>query len=427
MNTKSAFLFLNNIYNNKRLLLAFIFFASFIVSLIFLVLLGNIGPSQHNIPGTDYLSFYEPVASNILQGDGITLKGEVGLRYPPGYPVILAAIFGLSALLGIGKLSLVIVFNIVVTAGAACFLFLIAQSIFNKRIALTAVFLWLSYPLNLWFIKNPNTEVPFIFLLYLGIWLFILSIKKRHFGFIFLAGVIFGFSALIRPIGLLLPLLPALFIFFGLKESSKGKQFLLAVILLLGVLTAILPWEGYVSAKTNQVIPLSTSGPTAIVDGLTFAVKEGGGGDQAKVPSDVKALMKRVNREDFSSWGGAFQFIGQELINRPVAFLKLVGLKLTRAWYATSQMWWEGKILIVQLIYLIPGFLGIIYALRKYKDKVHNIIFLLGIIFYFWFMTVLALSILRYMIPAMGLMIIFSAVTASILIDKIKLFPKTKF
>ena len=421
---KSTFLFLNNIYNNKRLLLFFIFLVSLIVSLLFLIFLGYVGPWQHDTPGTDYLSFYEPVANNILQGEGITLKGELGLRYPPGYPIILAIIFGLAQLLGVSELGLVVVFNVIVTAGATCFLFLIAESIFNRKIAFITSFLWLSYPLNLWFLKNPNTEVPFIFLLYTGIWLYFLALKKKHLGFIFLSGAILGLASLVRPISFLLPFILALLVFALLKENSKSLCFMLVLIVLVGNFIAILPWEVYVFSAIGQVIPLSNSGPTSIVDGLTFAVKPGAGDNQVVVSKDVQELMKRADSQDLSTGVKILHFVTGELVNKPIAFLKLVGWKLIRAWYATSQMWWEGKTLMVQLIYLVPGFFGIIYGFKKYKDKIYSIILLLGIILYFWLMTFLALSILRYMVPAMGLMIIFSAITVNILIAKMKFFSK---
>ncbi|MDO8424405.1 MAG: glycosyltransferase family 39 protein [bacterium] len=416
---KSAFLFLNKVYNNKKLLLVFIFLISLFASAIFLFFLGNLGPAEHAIPGNDYLSFYEPVANNILQGKGVLLEGESGFRYPPGYPIILVPIFGLAQLLGIGKLGLIVIFNIIVTAGATCLLFLIAEMILSRRIALIASFLWLSYPLNLWFLKNPNTELPFIFLFYTGVWLFLSALKKKNFGLIFLSGAILGLNSLIRPIGLLLPFLLALLIFFFLKESPKKLCFLLALTLLAGSFLAILPWEVYAFSAIGQVIPLSNSGPTAIVDGFTFAVRSGAGGDQARVSEDVLSLMVRTKSGDLDTGSKIFDFIAEELVNRPIPFLKLVGWKLTRSWYATSQMWWEGKMLMLQLIYLIPGLFGIIYGFKKYKDKAYSILFILGIIIYFWLMTFAALSIARYMIPAMGLMMIFSSIAVSLLIDKL--------
>lgn len=412
----SVFFF--NIYNNKKLLLTFIFLTSLLFSLIFLIFLGRIGPPEHRIPGTDYLIWYKPIANNILKGEGFLIEGGKDI-ISPGYPLILSIVFALSSLSGINELQLIVVFNIIMAAAAACFLFLIAESIFDKKIALTTSFLWMSYPFNLWFIKNPNTEVPFILLLYAGIWLYLIALEKKRFGFIFLVGALIGFAALIRPMGLLLPFIFISFIFSILKGNPKRIQLLLVVFLLAGVLITILPWEGYVLAKTGRIIPLSTWGPGAVVDGLTFNSKPSEGERRGFISDDVMGLIERVEAGNLTTSTKILHFAAQELINRPTPFLKLIGWKLVRSWYATAQMWREGEILAVQVIYLLAGLIGIIYGIKFFKDKIREIIFLLSIVFYFWGMTILALSILRYVVPAMGLIIIFSAITVNIIIDKL--------
>jgi len=415
---KSTTFFFYTVYNKKRALLFFIFLISIFVSLLFLFFFKDIGPSQHAVPGTDYLYFYEPVAESILQGKGIPVKENFAIRYPPGYPVFLSMIFYLSQLIGINKLELVVIFNIVITAFACCFLFLIAELIFRKRIALIASFLWLSYPFNLWFLKNPNTEVPFIFLLFLGIWFYILALKKKHSGFIFITGVILGLASLVRPIGLLLPLLLALMIFFLLKETSRKIQFFLAIILLIGNLIIIFPWEYYVFSETGRLIPLSTGGPPSIAGGIIWLSKEGQGGNRITLSSDVLALTVRAENSTLNTTGDVLYFFLQELVDQPIAFFKLIGLKIVRAWYSTSQMWWEGQILAVQILYLLTGFIGIALGIKTLTEDIKYIFFLLSVIFYFWGMTILGLSMLRYMVPAMGFFMIFSAITVNILLDK---------
>lgn len=418
---KSIPSFFYTVYNKKRTLLFFIFFTSLFVSLLFLFFFKDIGPSQHAIPGTDYLYFYEPVAESILQGKGIPVKENFAIRYPPGYPFFLSMVFYLSQLIGINKLALVVIFNVIITALACCFLFLIADIIFNKKIAFISSFLWMTYPFNLWFIKNPNSEVPFIFLLFLGIWLYILALKKKHLGFIFLTGVILGFTSLVRPIGLLLPFLLALMIFFLLKEASRKIQFLLVMILLIGNLIIIFPWESYVFSETGRLIPLSTGGPPSIAGGIILLSKEGQGGNRITLSSDVLALTVRAENSTLNTMGDILYFSSRELASHPIAFFKLIGLKMVRAWYSTSQMWWEGQILAVQILYLLTGFIGIALGIKTFGGRAENIkdiIILLSIILYFWGMTILGLSMLRYMVPAMGLLIIFSAITVNILLDK---------
>jgi len=407
------------IYNNKKLLLVSIFVASLLFSLIFLVYFKNIDLEEHNIPTGDYLNCYSPFADSILQGKIVYLNKNQQICAPPGYPIILTGIFSLSWLLGVDKILLITIFNILMVAGAACFLFLIAKLIFKKKIALFASFLWMSYPFNAWLTKNFQTEIPFIFFLYMGVWFYLLALKKRRFGFIFLSGTILGFAVLIRPIGFFLPVLFALMIFFFLREIPKKTQLAFALLLLTGSLLIISPWEVQMFTETGNLIFLSSAGNTPITVGLTFVLRNTAGHGWPAVPSDVLSLMERIKTEDIDGVFPVFSFLSKELIKDPIPVLKLFSLKIIRAWYATSQMWFEKIILAVQLFYLISALAGVIYAVKKYKEKLKNIIFLLSIVFYFWGMTFLALSILRYMIPVMGIVIIFSAISIDLVYKKI--------
>jgi len=200
------------IYRSRSLSLALIFLTSLLASFAFLLILGDTGPAEHAIPGTDYFNCYKPFADSILRGEWaympLNLSGHEGTFFicsTPGYPLFLTVVFSVSKLLGINELGLIVYFNILVIALSACLLFLIADLLFNRKVALVSAFLWLSYPFNLWFIKNPNTEVLFIFLLLLGSWLYLSCLRKRQMGFIFLAGLILGVVCLVRPIALFLP------------------------------------------------------------------------------------------------------------------------------------------------------------------------------------------------------------------------------
>jgi len=410
--------FFNNIYNNKRSLIVFIFFTSVLCSLIFLIFFKNIGPVEHKIPGTDYFDRYEPIANNILHGKGIMYRGEVLTYTAPGFPIILAGIFGLSQITGIDKFNLIIGFNIIFTALAALFLFLIAKEIFNKKIALIASFLWMSYPFNLWFIKNPNTEVPFIPLLYLGIFLYFLAFRKRDLKFTFLAGFSLGLASFTRITGLFLPFFLSLLFLFFLSDSKK-RRLLLAIILLTGNLIAIFPWMAYTISETGSFLSISSMGPYSVVAGITWLSTIKVGGSQIFLSDDVRALIERVKVADLSSGVKLFHFFVKELTSRPISLLKLIGLKLTRSWYATTQQWWEDKIMAVQSLYIITAIGGIISGIKIYKKRIKNLILLLGVIFYFWGMTFLNISLLRYVVPAMGLVIIFSAITVNIAMNRL--------
>ena len=430
--------FLSNIYKKKRLILIFIFCFSILISLSYLVFLENIGPKGHKVPGSDYLNYYAPVAENISHGKGVFIKeimtkngpkkiveGEkvpaakyISFKYPIGYPLILSGLFHISNLTKIKKIEIIKFFNVVVSAFTCIFLFLIAESIFGKRIALISSFLWMSYPFNLWFIKNPNTEVPFMFLLYLAIWIYILARKKRSIILIGISGILIALSSLIRPIVIFLPIVLVIFLFFFLKEGIRRK-ILFSLIFLTSYIIVILPWEIYIFLETNRFVLLSTNGPPSIVDGLTFDLKPGSGGNRITCPKDILLLMERAKTSRLDSVFKVFCFLSNELISKPVPLIELIGCKMARSWYATSQMWWEKKILLVQIFYLIPAFGGIAVWFKNFREKKIYLIFFLLVIAYFWGMTVVALSILRYMVPIMGLVIIFSAIALDVIVDKL--------
>ncbi|MFH1894704.1 MAG: glycosyltransferase family 39 protein [Patescibacteria group bacterium] len=415
-----------NAYNDERLLLVLIFFISIFISLIFLFFFGNVGPREHRIPGPDYLNYYEPIADSIIQGKGIPIREEFAIRYPPGYPIFLSLIFGLSKLLEINRLELVVIFNVIATAFACSILFFLVKSILNKKIALVSVFLWATYPFNLWFIKNPNTEVPFIPLFFAALFAYIMAFKKNSFRLFLLCGIFMGLASLIRPITVFLPVFLLVLLFYIIKFISCRKKFLLAVALLIGYAAIILPWLIYVYLNVGKIIPLSTGGSSNIPAGLTFMVDKNkmnnGIGEEGKMvlPSDITDLIKRVRVINKDSSGEIIYFFQQEIENHPITFLKLVAIKMARAWYATSEMWWEKQILLIQLAYLIPAIAGAMIWFKKIKEKKSHLLLLLTVVFYFWAMTTISLSIMRYMVPIMGLIMVFAAITIFYLLEKIK-------
>lgn len=411
--------FFSNIYNNKRQLLISIFIFSLLTALFYLFFLKDVGPKEHKIPGPDYLDYYEPVANSIMKGEGIPVKKNIGIRYPIGYPLILSVLFSVSNFLNIDKLRLIVISNVLITAFTSCFLFLFVNSIFNKKIALISAFLWMTYPFNLWLTKNPNTEVPFILLFYLALWQYILGIKRLSLKFFFISGALIGFMSLIRPISIFLPFLLAILTPFLIKQSNLWQKFIFSLLLLMTYLIVISPWIIYVYLNTGRLIPLSTGGPPSIYGGLTMMLSEPEEKGKVILPPDVINLITELKERNMESFTNIFHSFLEKLVNKPVVFLKLISIKMTRAWYATSETWWEKEISLVQLFYLIPGIIGLLFSFKKFKEKIPYLLLLLIIIIYFWLATIVAFSILRYMIPVMGILMIFSAITLNTIMNKL--------
>lgn len=217
-----------------------------------------------------------------------------------------------------------------------------------------------------------------------------------------------------------IPFILAILLYFFFIKQSKAKALISAIILILGYALATLPWIGYTYYKTKEIVPLARGGVSQIAGGLTYFSSVGQGGNRVSVPPDVMQLLLRhedmkKNTLDYTAKDILF-FLEQEVINHPITLLKFMLIKAGRAWYATSQKWWEGRILLLQTLYLIPACLGIYISFRKkdvlapYIARDHNfIIMLLIIIGYFWAITVIVVSILRYMVPVMGFVLMFTA------------------
>ncbi len=172
-------------------------------------------------------------------------------------------------------------------------LFLLAARLFGPFPALLAAGLWTLYPRALWYIRYPNSEVLFTFLLYAALLCVLSFDQQRRIGWAALAGALLGGAALVRPIALLLgPLVALWFLWQG--RLGWRQRLLAALLLLLANGLLLLPWEVYLWQREGQIILLSVNGSSSVYDGITWAVAEGGDPRAALLPRDVLALQQRA-------------------------------------------------------------------------------------------------------------------------------------
>jgi 4-amino-4-deoxy-L-arabinose transferase-like glycosyltransferase len=175
-------------------LIAIVFVATILATLLFWTIL----PARYRVnDNIDYITFHEPVARNIIAGHGFIVKeGEPAIRFPPGYPLLLAGIFKLSDLLNTSERVLLSVFVLVNVGLTSVFVFCLAQSIWGPLPALIASLMWLTHPFVLWLTKQPNTETPFMAVLFGGFYLFwdTLRRKSHSWSLYLLSGVLIGFA-----------------------------------------------------------------------------------------------------------------------------------------------------------------------------------------------------------------------------------------
>jgi 4-amino-4-deoxy-L-arabinose transferase-like glycosyltransferase len=384
-----------------------------------LILAIALSPAAQKNSSADYVLFYEPAARGLLSGQGpITAQGEFCVLYPIGFPLYLAAAFGVSGATGIPEYLVLRLFTILCGVITPLLVAAIASQWFPLRSATIAGLLCALYPFQIYLSKQPNPESPFEILLLLSLGAFLRLLRSDRINGASLAwlglaaGIALGAATLIRPITLLLPVpLAALALW-----SHRRRRLLHVTLFVAGFILILTPWEVAAHARTGRWIPVSTNGPYSTFDGLTFALSPHEAGHPLDIDPNIKALMQSAldHRAMAHSTAEQLAFLGAYAAREPWTVLKLILFKARRAWYATNAQWYETQSAIVQIPYLLLLLAGMVVGMRQPAQRPFALIAITVIVF-FWAMTVAGLPILRYLVPA----ITFAMPLAAVPIDKL--------
>lgn len=392
--------------------------AALLVQLMFLAVL----PESYRVnENSDYVNFYRPVAEAMQRGaPWLTPDGEPALRYPPGYPLILAAVFGAAESLPGDRDVWLILSNVFWAMIGAALHYGVARRMLSPLPALPASALWISYPPFLWLSKQPNSEMPFLAFIFAGIYC-ALRVFPRHgetpggggWKWALAAGALIGSATLIRPVTLALPLaLAPVFLIAGWSALTGRSapampklsvRLAWALALIVGHLLVLAPWQVWAHQQAGQWIPVSTGGRLSLLDGLTLTAKPDRQGPD--VPADVRRLMQDIqdNRRRIRGPADALQLMVERA--EPATLAKMLWVEASRSWYATESLRFEKWLRLLQLPYLALILWGIWRWGRCPESRLWALL-TVTITLYFWAMTTLVLSVLRYMVPAMALLMI---------------------
>ena len=384
----------------------FVFIASVLVTLLFRIAL----PAEFDIgEGTDYTGYYKPVARHLVRGYGLTdSNGNPYAYYPPGFSFLLAGSFEVARVLHVPEDHILSAVTLGCVGVASVLLFTFAKSLWGATPALVSAIIWMTYPPLLWLTKHPNSEIPFLVFFYLA-WVSFWKLmrQERRLLPVFFSGVLLGLAMLIRPIAIGAGFAMSFAYYLLAKEIRPRSRILVVTMLLAGNLVMVLPWELWVYSKTAKIIPLSLNGIPSLIDGLTFAVDHDNS-RTIEVDRDVKELMDSIHLAASKTMAMSLRDIAtlliDEFVARPVTVAKLFALKFIRAWYATDSGRFEMPLLVVQAIYISLIVSGSLIAWRLGGAARDAVVFAWVIALYFWTMTIIGLSIARYMVPAMGLL-----------------------
>ncbi|MBK9167414.1 MAG: glycosyltransferase family 39 protein [Bryobacterales bacterium] len=384
--------------------------SAWVVQLLFLALLP--APLLENA-STDYRQFYEPVARNVLAGRGLTLdSGALGLTYPPGIPLLYAAVFAASQLVAAPEPVSLRILELLLTAAMVLLVFAIGTLVFGRAAGFAGALILATYPIHLWNQKQPETTYPFAVPI-LGAILVILWWERSGGSRSVLSGAVcgllLGLSALFRPFSLLLGLALAAGVFGLFRALPAGQRLVFAVSLLAANLVTFAPWVLHVRTQTGLWLPLSNNGPASISDGLVF----GGGRSQHGLFETGPAPLRRFLRETAAALPnlhGTSELVGHviaEAGRNPAGVAQLAFFKAARSWYGTDSGMWERHILLLQIPYLVLMIFGMKRAAQDGDPQRTFLWLALLVLAYFWAVTMVALTILRYMLPVIALLMVF--------------------
>lgn len=364
----------------------------------------------------DYQTYFE-VAANVASGKGlVSASGRIATLYPPGYSLMLAAMMHLASWTGIAYETWLAMFTLASVAGTAVLLFNIAWRILGLRIAWITAALWMSYPSALWLSKQPSSDTAFLPFFYGALLLSLPLLLDESDSLALAAGVgaLLGAAVLMRPIALLAPpLLAACLAYYGSRESW-WRRLRPAAVLLIAYVAVLMPWEAWVWHHTGRWIPASTNGPASISDGLTQAVAPRGYRSAIEVPVGVRLIMEdaqlRLKERRLHTRGDVAEFFVDAARNRPLQLAQLLWWKAKRSWYGTNaqrseEIWlaWSHG------VYLVVSLAGVLLLWQGAGSGRRWLVVSGLLVLYYWGMTVVVLSIVRYMLPAVGLLFIWQA------------------
>lgn len=216
------------------------------------------------------------------------------IAHPPGYSILIAAIFTLFGEADFAVRSL----QIICDAISVALVFLIALELTSKRVALVAGALAAISPQlaynSLLLLPDSLSVLPIL----LAVFLFIRARShSRSWIKIATAGAMLGLSCWLRPNGLLLPLFVAALIPIVFE---RGKRLRIFVPLIAGAVILIAPLTIRNIVVFNRFIPISLGSGVTLIEGIADYDKEATMGFSRTDVEVVQEEAQRFNRPDYS-------------------------------------------------------------------------------------------------------------------------------
>jgi 4-amino-4-deoxy-L-arabinose transferase-like glycosyltransferase len=367
--------------------------------------------------------FYEPVARQLALGHGFYLpSGKPALKYPPGIPIVYGATFWFSERIGVSHELGLRALQGLLTVATSALVAMIAFEIFGARVGLMACFLWSTYPFHLWLSKQPSAEPLVCVLLAAAVLAFLrwLSNGRRAVVWGSVCGAVVAFAALTKPFNIALAAVFVVLAWVCDVHCTRRVRALFSASVIIAFSLSILPWEIWASRTAGHCIPLCTNGTATLLDGISFGAGRNKIQKPPALPGPVAALANdfAAHRRDFESNGEVVRLLIAHIRETPSGVALLFLTKAAVSWYGNDSHHHERWALLIQLFYL-PFFILGAWLARGGGRQYRNFLFIAcGVTLYYWAMTTfVALPIVRYMVPAISLLMVLAGHALDVLVE----------
>lgn len=365
-------------------------------------------------PYTEDEPTYVNVARRVLAGDGYTrANGPTSMR-TPGLPLvtgIVMAICGDSVICM--RLTMCFIGALIVPA-----IFLAGRAIVNVRTGLLAAVVGAVYPPWLYMSGAVLTDMPAAVLGCLVVWLLVRAWKNDSLPLVAGAGVLAGFTTLVRPTAIAFFGAGFVWLFIVLKTWRRGL--VAALMLFVGFSLLIAPWcvrnyhaHGrfvFISTKSGTELWKSTNPYATGINSLdAFDDKRIFFLDDSVSEADADRIYKAA----------ALKFIREN----PGRFVELAGIKFVQFW----KVWSPRVSLLPNLVTLFcfgPVLLLALVGMFKFGLRPGPELLLLLVIAAFTALHMMFTSMVRYRLPIEPLCLLLALEVAVPLLER-RLRPAT--
>ena len=342
--------------NYKNLLIVLlIFIAAFSVRVMYLA-------GSSTTIETDEIE-HDNLAMRLIGGKGYVDATGASTSYrPPLYAGFLALIYGVFG----RSYFAVRIIQAIIASLTVCILYLTAEKIFTRGVAIITGILASLYMTFVICAKMLYTETLFMFLLVLIIYLVITTTRLGMLRFALL-GILCGIATLLRSNALFLPFIAVFLLALKMRKAMAPKKIAAAsTVLLLSFLVIIVPWTVRNYNVHGRFVLISTNGGINMYqgvcnpeEGMIFTFPPGS-------PMSVKydTMTDEAARNDFFT---------QEAIKiyrtRPLFALKMFAIRFLFFWNVIDWEILGGNVINFQYVFILPfAILGAFFALKNSRE-----------------------------------------------------------